>query len=158
MIELTLTGASELQDRLGAFGPRLQNSLQQAMERITLEAQIGVQAKLEGPVLKHRTGNLVRNITRDVQSSSDGVSGTVGIGRNAWYGKLHEEGFIGTGARKHLLHPPHLVTRKNGERVLTGSPYGIHIPARPFLVPTLRDMEDRIRQHLLDAIQEALTT
>lgn len=100
--------------------------------------------KLSGQVLHVRSGNLRNAVHVDPAVAQEGrVEGALGLGREAWYGKIHEFGGTFIAAHKNLKHPAHLVTRKRGERVMTGSPYGVHYPERSFWRSTFREQGQR---------------
>lgn len=110
-------------------------------------ATVGLQADIVGNRLRggnplhQRTGNLARNTLREVRQDGATTTGTVGYGKSAWYGAILE-GIYGrtfVGARRNLKLPPHMVTRRMGERVMTGSPFGIHFGDFAALVPALRE-------------------
>jgi len=121
-----------------------------------------VQHYLHGDPLHQRSGNLARNIIGPGNGSpvsDDGktITATVGIGSTAWYGKLHEFGGSFIATRK-LRNPPHMTTRRFGERVMTGSPYGIHFPVRSFIRASLtaNEQSGRIRAWVTDTLPEAM--
>ncbi len=115
--------------------------------------------KLSGQVLHVRTGNLRNAVHVEPAVAQEGrVEGALGLGREAWYGKIHEFGGTFTAAYKNLKHPPHMVTRKRGERVMTGSPYGIHFPERSFWRSTFREQRERTINGLRADLSEALVT
>ena len=130
-------------------------------------AGIGIQADvvqnyLHGQVLHQRSGNLARNIIGPENGYSitdDGktITATVGIGSTAWYGKLHEFGGTFVGQRK-LKKSSRLVTRRLGERVMTGSPYGIHFPERSFIRASLtaNEASGKIRAWVEGLLAESL--
>jgi phage gpG-like protein len=115
--------------------------------------------KLSGQVLKVRTGNL-RNavVVLPATAGADTIEGVVGLGKEAWYGKFHEFGGTFIGAVKKLKRPPHMATRKRGERVMTGSPYGIYFPARPWFRVTFREQRDRVINELRAELSHALVS
>lgn len=131
---------------------------------IKLQAYIDSQ-KLSGQVLKrgpnrpgHSGGELARSIRVILAGVEAGVvqGGVQGAGGTAWYGKLHEYGGSFVAARKILKHPPHLVTRAGGERVMTGSPYGIFFPERSFMRVSLTEMRSAIFDQLTLSVNEGL--
>jgi hypothetical protein len=123
---------------------------------VALASYIGTE-KLSGQVLKVRFGTLRRAVIGSARQYSTGstVEGRVGTDSTTWYGQLHEDGGSFVGHRK-LKKPPHLMRRKMGERVLTGSPYGIRFPARPFMRPSLQEQRGMIIEELAKAMQKAI--
>lgn len=127
---------------LGAQRVRLHAALVKGVTKAAIGVQSDVVSNyLHGQVLHQRSGNLARNIIgpsngAPVTDAGTVITGTVGIGSTAWYGKLHEYGgsFVG---RRNIKNPSHLSTRRMGERVMTGSPYGIHFPVRSFIRASL---------------------
>jgi phage gpG-like protein len=113
-------------------------------------------AKLSGQVLHNRTGNLRRSVFPfSYMESRTAVVGKVAVGSEAPYGKIHEFGgsFV---ARRNLKRPSHLVTRRGGERVMTGSPFGIHFPARPFMHTSLQERRMVIMAGLRNAVNKSV--
>lgn len=136
---------------------RLHTALLKGMDTALIGLQADILGKLHGDVLRQVSGNLARNIIiLPVEDSGEVVTGTVGVGSSAWYGKIHEFGgsFIG---HHTLSNPPHLVTRAGGERVMTGSPYGMHFPERSFLRSTLKEDTDnnRIKSWIEGSIRDS---
>lgn len=84
------------------------------------------------------------------------VWGKVAVDNTAPYGRIHEYGGTFTARKKNLIHPPHLATRKGGERVMTGSPYGIHFPERSFLRSSLREQRGTIITALKTALSRSI--
>jgi len=130
--------------------PRLRSIAQSRMREALFEgvqaATIGVQSDVVknrlrgGNPLHIRSGNLARNTLAQTRHDGDSVVGTVGYGSSAWYGAILEgiygHTFVG---HRNLRRPSHLVTRARGERVMSGSPYGIHFGDFSALQPSLRD-------------------
>jgi len=135
-----------------ANAPELvRRALLRTVTALSVDIQRSVkQGKLTGQVLHVRTGTLRRSINREVTERSDGVFAV--IGTNVEYAAAHEYGMSVVAVRKNLRKPPHLVTRKMGERVMTGSPYGIKFPERSFLRSTLTEFEPRIRRDIREAV------
>ncbi|MGB8799442.1 MAG: hypothetical protein WCC97_02040 [Candidatus Acidiferrales bacterium] len=114
--------------------------------------------KLQGFPLHHRSGNLIRSLKDFAAQSPGQISGKVFVSNTTLnskvdYAKIHEFGGTFTARRQNLIHPPHLVTRAGGERVMTGSPYGIHFPERSFMRSSLREQ----RQVIITALSTALS-
>jgi hypothetical protein len=143
-----------------------QSKLHAGLFKGVYAAGIGIQSdvvsnRIHGPkpeFVQQRTGNLARNIVANepVDSGSQ-ITGEVGIGSTAWYGKLLEGGGTFVGIRR-LKLPPHMVTRARGERVMTGSPYGIHFREYRFLRDSLEEntRNGRIRAWIENAMRAEL--
>ena len=123
---------------------------------IRLASYIGAE-KLSGQVLKARTGNLRSAVLTGVQSYRSGTAshGRIPSGGLPWYGALQEDGGSFT-AHRNLKKPAHLMRRAMGERVMTGSPYGIYFPARPFMRPSLQEQRGMIIEELVKSMHKAL--
>jgi hypothetical protein len=151
-------------------GPQLRSIAQERMREALREgvtaATVGLQSDIVGNrlhggnPLHQRTGNLARNTLREVSQEGNATTGTVGYGSSAWYGAILEgiygRSFIGA---RNLTVPAHLVTRRGGERVLTGSPYGLHFGDFSALRPSLRDNTENgnINRWITTPIQRMLT-
>jgi len=122
---------------------------------VALARCIGTE-KLSGQVLNVRSGALRSAVMSGAQcdTADSTLEGRIGAGGVPWYGALQENGGTFTGQRK-LKKPPHLLRRQLGERVLTGSPYGIHFPARPFMRPSLQEQRGMIVEELAKAMVKA---
>jgi hypothetical protein len=143
-----------LVERLRKKGPSIVAAIRAAVDRSNFEMQSKIVAeKLQGQVLEHRSGKLggsIRVIAAQVVGTK--VAGSVeGAGGPAWYGKLHEYGGSFVGHRL-LRRPSHLVTRAGGERVYTGSPYGINFAERSFMRSTLREQQETIVARIKAAV------
>jgi hypothetical protein len=108
--------------------------------------------------LHHKSGNLINSTFPSIEQSIDGSSliGRVQVANTAPYGRIHEYGGTFTARRQNLIHPPHLATRKGGERVMTGSPYTITFPERSFLRSSLREQRDTIITALKTALSRSI--
>ncbi len=138
---------------------RVAEELGPGMMRATLKlaSYIGTE-KLQGQVLNVKTGTLQRAVVDSARQYTDGttIQGQVGTDGAAWYGELHEDGGSFVGQRK-LKKPPHLMRRAMGERVMTGSPYGIHFPVRPFMRPSLQEQRGMIVEELTKVMVKAIS-
>lgn len=123
---------------------------------IRLQAHI-VRDKLQGQVLHHRSGKLSASI-RPIPGHAEGdhlVWAVEGAGGPAFYGKYHEMGETIT-ARRHLKHPSHLIRRRSGTKMMTGTPYSIHFPLRSFMRTGAAEMRGEIEQTLIERINQVV--
>jgi phage gpG-like protein len=114
-----------------------------------------VSTKLSGFPLKHRTGNLIRSTQPSTSQTTGQIAGKVSVDNTAFYGKIHEYGGSFT-ARRTLKLPPHLARRQSGERVMTGTPYGIFFPERSFMRTSLAENRQTIITALATALNRAI--
>ncbi len=129
--------------------PKQVNNIRESLKRAMLRIVIGLQRyivlnKLSGQVLHHRTGNLARAITYLVETNGSEVVGTVGVSRQAPYGKTHELGGdfnIPEHNRRSVLGNIHTVRG-----------YIMHVPERSFLRTSLRENNPSIREQLAGAV------
>jgi phage gpG-like protein len=159
MISLTLGANSEaIIAKIRSYGPGLRATILKAMNRTVYELQSRVQLqKLEGQVLHHRTGNLSRNITAQVEETQDGVTGIVGASSVAPYGAVHE--FGGT-----FSIPEHMAHWEKGPgngRIARVSSWPVRahsatFPERSFLRSALRESNELIKTRMDEAVRESL--
>lgn len=128
------------------------------MTELMLRLQQHIQRdKLQGQVLKHRSGKLTGSIIAHPATVSGHVitASVTGAGGPAWYGRIHEEG----GRKTYVIYP----TNKLALRWLVGgkprfAAYVFHppLPKRPFMAPSLEDMRAEIVSRIKDAAVTAL--
>lgn len=95
--KIEMVSDDTLRAAFAEWNGRIQAETERSMGFIVLRLQKQIRThKLLGQVLNRRSGNLRDNILRDVATDGSRVTGTVGIGKDAPYGKLHEFGFAGT--------------------------------------------------------------
>jgi hypothetical protein len=160
---------------LGVQRTRLHAALVQGVTKAAIGVQADVVANyLHGQVLHQRTGNLARNIIgpkqgAPVTDAGTEITGTVGIGSTAWYGKLHEFGGVFTvpGYEAHR-HKDSWLTRMTGKsrRVRRFSQQGywevqshqVNFPVRSFIRASLTAnmANGRIRAWVEGPMMEAL--
>jgi phage gpG-like protein len=151
-IDAVADDVAELPDRLlGALKQRADTLSQVLLQRI--------QAKLDGEVLKQRSGRLAASIGVDVAHSASGVQITAGSNGDLPYAAIQEYG--GT-------IPPHdilpdkakaLSFLVNGKRVFAEIVHfpGATLPARSYLRSSLEELAATLQQGLgEDAIDEVL--
>lgn len=160
MLEFTFNSTdSLLQEMLVRKADFVIERIRVNMDMANLKLQSYIQTmKLSGQVLKHRSGKLFGSI-RYIPSTQDGneiVGGVRGAGGPAFYGKYHEDGGSFVGQRT-LRRPPRMVRRKGGERVMTGTPYGIFFPPRPFMSTSLLENREMIVAALRRGMAEGVS-
>ena len=159
MIKGSITNNIKL-PKLGAFD----STLATAIRRLTIRCMAiskenyfisggGKGSPAQPDKLTSRSGDLRRSINASYEDQ--GKTGIVGV--KLKYGALHEYGLSVVAQRKSLKLAPHLATRKNGERVMTGSPYGIKFPERSFLRAALKDVQPFIKPEIDAAVKKAVS-
>lgn len=160
MITLNLVGVNETVVAVKQRGPRIVGEIARRVNASLIELQSYiVGSKLSGQVLKHRSGKLANSIR--VNKAHDIGSGVLegsvqGGGGPAFYGRIHEYGGSFIAARR-LKRPPHLVTRRGGERVMTGSPYGIRFAERSFMRTGFAERQAAIMKNIREGIAVVLS-
>jgi phage gpG-like protein len=156
MIELSLTGADALTDRLDAIAGRLQAEVQaglaEAAERLRREI---VDNRLSGQVLKARSGRLRGSIT--VVAANQSVSVTSDLP----YAAAQEYGFDGVETvRAHVRRIREAFGRPIAEKAVTVRSFArtMQLPARSFMRSALADLEagGAIRGAIEEAVERAL--
>lgn len=137
MIEVSFTkDGAELIAKLEQMRPRVDRAMLEAVTRLAIDLQRHVmQDKLSGQVLHVRTGTLRRSINYRVQQSRDKTRAAVGT--NVSYAHINEYG--GTLVRHSMKGPGRAV-----------------YPERSFLRSAMKDLEDKIRQRIGEAVAEEL--
>jgi phage gpG-like protein len=129
--------------------PRVGAALARRMQEVVILMRDRIVAlKLSGQVLRNRTGTLRRSITTKVTRQPDVITGIVGVGSKAWYGKLHEYG--GT-----FAVPAHERVSSKG-KAYTVRAHSVHFKQRSFMRSTLRESQGKIRDTLALALKEAV--
>ena len=118
-----------------------------------LQAHI-VRDKLQGQVLKHRTGALGRSIQHITKRNGDITTGEVFSSGDVKYAAIHEFGFHGTENVKQ-----HIRTMVFGKKV---APFSVgpftremNMPERSFMRTGLADMAEEIVEGIRDAALKA---
>lgn len=173
-INIELLGAEKLQAKMDLLG-RPHPAIVSAMNDIADKLVSTVQAnKLSGQVLKVQTGRLRRSITRQVESTADGINAIAGT--NVEYAKIHEYGGTITIPPRQMLIR-HRLTAK-GElmrqssnqnllrfakkshklaREMTVKTQGhtVTMPERSFMRTSLQETKAYAKARLLQALNEA---
>lgn len=161
MLKLELIGDDRIRAALRQGGSSLDKELQSSMAFLVLRLQKHIRTdKLLGQVLNRRTGNLRNNIIRRVEQNGRSVTGIVGIGKGAPYGKLHEYGFSGT-----VSVPEHVRKQKTawGRRLkapvnvrVSAHTRRVNLPERSFMRTALAEMRPLIAREIGDAVKRSL--
>jgi phage gpG-like protein len=141
MFNVSLIGDADLIVALEAMPGAVRDMLFRAIQRETIGLQQYIKAdKLEGQVLKHRSGNLSTSIvTTGPEIDGERVSGgTVSSGDVVHYARIHEYG--ATVARVSKL----------------GKSYTATYPERSFMRSGLRDQRDHIIEALRAAVMDGV--
>jgi len=156
-MELVITvKADAIIAKLRAMPAVMRAKMKVAIDSITLDMQRSVVLnKLEGQVLRHQTGTLIRSIhIEQAAMRGDGMFGQVYTKQD--YGIMWEEGFtrrIGAGARG----GPRTLQGKALAKYFERHPPGTReYAARPFLKPVLHEFEERITTDIRRAALEAI--
>lgn len=113
--------------------------------------------KLSGQVINRRSGNLSRNVNAKVEEDSSGVTGYVGVGRPAPYGRILE---LGGTTRPHDILPVEAKALRfeiGGQVVFRRVVHhpGSKFPPRPYLRTALEEKRFEIIEGLVEGIREA---
>lgn len=152
--------------RIAGFDVRLRRALIKAITRATKATESRAKHFVEGPVLKRRSGTLIRSINSKIEEIPAGVRGVITAG--ARYARIHE---LGGTTRPHEIRPKnkkalHFWVGGGGaggfhgygmSEVVTRVVHhpGSKIPARPYLRRALREMTPQIRAEIRQAVREA---
>lgn len=160
MIRLTfeVSGDRAVIGRLTGMTQRVYGALEVTITRLVYQLSARVRAKLQGPVLKHRTGALSASIKEVVQANPGSIVGRVFSDGSVKYARIHEFGGV-------IHHPggtAYFTDRATGlARFISNAratpamprtrPHAIPMPERSFLRSSLTEMVQQIR----DAIDKA---
>jgi phage gpG-like protein len=146
----------DLPQQFKAAQGRVISKVDATVAALTTKLTAMVKRKLGGEVLKVRTGTLRRSINQRITKTDASIYGTVGVGMNAPYGRVHELG--GT-----FKVPEHLrmQTMAFGKPMM--QPRRVRVRAhtvtykqRSFLQASLDQMTPEILRALPDAVIEGL--
>ena len=99
-VSVSVDPVSEMSVRINLRGYQqgATTALSRGIKEATSYLQRYIETKmLSGQVLKVRTGTLRRSLMSRVVKEQGGEVGIVSVGKEAWYGKLHEKGFDNDG-------------------------------------------------------------
>ena len=162
MLNAYLIGDAEVIRRLDALPERLRDELKIGIGNVALKLQREVvQQKLQGQVLKRRTGHLMNSIVQDVTENDAQIVGTVTAGGPTMkYARAHEYGFTGTvTVKEHLRTIKQAFGKPIAPMQITvrAHPMKMNLPERSFLRSALRDItaSGLIRNEIDGAIARA---
>lgn len=139
---------------LGRIPPEIVEEVAKKVRLLTLELQRHVVAdKLQGQVLKHRSGALGRSIQMDVRRQGDSTTGKVFSSGDVKYAAIHE---FGGRTPPHDIYPVKaeaLAFTIGGQDIFAKVVHhpGSVIPERSFMRSSLADMTDQIIAGLREA-------
>lgn len=163
MFTLEVVGDKSIIARLDAMPDALHGELKRTVERLVALLQQKVWAKLQGPVLKHRTGKLARSIDQIVIDEPESIIGRVFSNGTVAYARIHEFGGVihhpgGTAyyfdAQAGMAH--FLSNAKAGDHDFPRTkPHDIPMPERSYMRSTLVENAAMIEKELMDAVARA---
>lgn len=163
-IEVRILGTKAVLEGMRRRAKRVNGAVLEAMQRIVigLESHV-VTEKLSGQVLHRRSGVLSGAVHGTVEAGPGGtIVGKVMVGKQAWYGKIHEYGGVFTvpaHTRKITHFFGHQFPKGQTARALAQvRTYVMNVPERSFMRSGLEDFRRRgIPNRLIQrAINEAL--
>jgi phage gpG-like protein len=157
-LKISITGDRELIARLESMPPAIQAALYAKVRQLSTRLEQKVVGKLQGPVLKHRSGALSRSIFSEVTQSRDLVQGRVASSGSVKYAAIHE---FGGRTKAHVIEPKkaavlaYMAGGKMRFAKRINHP-GSVMPERSFLRSSLGDMAEEIKDGLVEAVNEGL--
>jgi phage gpG-like protein len=140
-IEMDQGALQQLEQRLSTLAPRMIAQVHQALRPMLYQSLSSALPKYFSGAkgrLHSRSGRLFNSVLESIAISLDGAGMTVSLGSDVPYAAIHEYG--GYAGRRGPFK------KKNGHR-----PY---ISARPYLRPTMKDLEEALPGLLDEAIQQ----
>lgn len=152
MINLSLVGGTELVTKLDRMPTRLREELKVGLGRLALKLARLARAKVNGPLLKRRTGALWQSINGTVLEEGDKIAGVTSVAGDAFskghkvldYARAHEYGFHGTvSVKEHMREIKQAFGRSIAPRQITVRAHDMrmNLPERSFLRSSLADLE-----------------
>ncbi len=133
--ELDTSGMADLEQRLAALGPRATVQVARALQpliyrsvRASLQKHFTQSSGKSRRRLQARSGNLFNSVLDSIEASIDGGEIKISLGSDLPYAAIHEYGGY-TGRRGPFV-------KKYGRRT--------YIPPRPYLRPTLNDLQQAL--------------
>jgi hypothetical protein len=156
MMDLPLTNANAVLDRLDALGPRIDDALRNATGRILDRARSRIDGKLSGAALKSRSGALRASLAASLNSSG-GPGGSIGVATP--YGAFQEYGFHGSeSVRAHLRSQSQAFgrTTKPKEVAVRAHARQVDYPGHSYLRSALAEIAPDIRGEMAAALNAVL--
>jgi len=152
MIKLGLVGDSEIVAKLDKLPTRLHEELKVGLGRLALMCARLARAKVNGPVLKIKTGALYGSINGTVLDEGDKIAGVTSVAGDAMskghkvidYARAHEYGFHGTvSVREHMREIKQAFGRSITPRQVTVRAHDMrmNVPEKSFLRSALADLQ-----------------
>ena len=139
---------TSLSVRIRATGQRVHASLVMAFTRIAIGLQqYIVTQKLEGQVLHHRSGKLIRSIQQHIEDSGNTIAAVVQAGSLAPYAAVHEWGGM-------FNIPEHQSFSRAG-RAFSVRAHTATFPERSFMRSSLREYKDTALREIRAALNNA---
>lgn len=116
------------------------------------------QRKLQGQVLKHRTGKLSRSIEEEIFTNPDSIVGRVFANGTAPYAAIHEYGFSGEESVRSFTRKQTMVFgRPIDPIIVTVNAFTrqMNMPERSFMRSSLRENAAMIERELTNAVARA---
>ena len=157
MIKAWIIGDAEVIAMLSQLGPKITDNVRTTTRSLTITLLRKVkEEKLNGQILKNKTGRLSRSVTDRYAESANAFSGEVFT--NVEYARIHEYG----GQTK-----PHIILPKNkralafimgGKDIVVKSVHhpGSKFPERSFMRSALAEMKPTIQSSYEQAVRESL--
>jgi hypothetical protein len=152
VIKLALVGDSEVIAKLDRMPQRLREELKTGLGRLALKMARLARAKVNGPLLRRRTGALWQSINGTVLDEGDKIAGVTSVAGDALskghkvidYARAHEYGFHGTvTVKEHLREIKQAFGRSIAPKQITVRAHEMkmNIPEKAFLRSSLADMQ-----------------
>jgi len=160
MLKVELKGDRELIARFAAMPQKVHDALLHKVWTLALKLKQRVIGKLQGPVLRHRSGALSRSIFDQVTDNPTSVLAKIASSGDVKYAAIHE---FGGRTPAHIIVPDKakaLAFMMGGKMMfakVVNHP-GSNMPERSFLRSSLGEMEDEIRDGMRRAVVEASLT
>ena len=159
MIDGSIYGGTEVVERFKALPASLRTELRETITKLSIGLTNKVKGKLDGEVLKRRTGLLRRSITQATVEQGDSVSGITSTAVK--YARVHEYGFDGVvSVRAHMRKIKQAFGRSINPVTVQVREHPMHmkLPERSFLRSSLREMEaaGTIRDAMAAAVKKAI--
>jgi hypothetical protein len=147
---------SGFNERLNAGPGKIRSRLAKAIEDDLAVVEEAVRLKLTNQVLNIRTDNLRSSVVAFPVSIQEGqLTGIMGVGKQAWYGRIHEYGLEVTMQRE-LKLPSHPRPKDAVHPGMTGDPYTVKYPERSFFRSAWREQGPLLREQITAAFGEAV--
>lgn len=162
MINVTLVGDREIIAKLRSLPTVVHAAILAKVYELTLRLEAYIKTeKLNGQVLRRKTGRLARSIGSRIEDNITSVLGIVFQSSDVPYGAIHE---FGGKTNAHIIRPKKASVlrffNKNGDKVFAKIVHhpGSVMPERSYMRSGLRDMSVQISLGLKEAVVNAVTS